>query len=109
MKRLFSKFCLFNEYFARYVRREKEILVTKMEVTESEAERFKNRSSFLEKQLDETRTCLEEERTKNHSSVLSLEKHQVGSGKIIFHHVYIDALFLLLSDETAIYLWFCKV
>ena len=48
-----------------------------MEVTESNAERFKNRSTFLEKQLDETRACLEEERTKNHSSVLSLEQHQV--------------------------------
>lgn len=63
----------------RYVRREKEILVTKMEFTESEAERLKNRSSFLEKQLDETRTCLEEERNKNHSSVQSLEQHQVSA------------------------------
>ena len=66
-----------NLLYFRYVRREKEILVTKMEVTESNAERFKNRSNFLEKQLDETRACLEEERTKNHSSVLSLEQHQV--------------------------------
>ena len=84
-------------------------MVTKMEVTESEAERFKNRSSFLEKQLDDTRTCLEEERTKNHSSVLSLEKHQVGAGKIICHRGYIDTLFLLQSDDTAIFLWFCEV
>lgn len=59
------------------MRREKDILATKVEVTDSEAVRYKNRCSFLEKQIEEARKTLEEERTKSHSSIMSLEQHQV--------------------------------
>lgn len=70
-----------------------------MEVAESESVRFKNRCDFLEKQIGETRKCLEEERSKSLSSVMSVDQHQEMLRKVEEMQVLAEKLKSVTEDK----------
>ena len=59
----------------RYLRREKDILSTRLDLTSQESDRMKLQLEHAQRSLDETRALLEEERKRNHDTLDAERKH----------------------------------
>lgn len=59
----------------KYLRREKDLAITKFEVLQAENTRLRSQHEIVEKQLEETRKLLQTERENNEVSVVTAAKH----------------------------------
>ena len=84
--------CLLN----RFLRKEKDISLAKLEVVQAEANRMKQKLEFLEKQVEELSQTLNQERTQQQVSYVSIIL-------LIFIVIELSNLLGLLCDETLYY------
>ncbi|XP_064604367.1 nucleoprotein TPR-like [Liolophura sinensis] len=83
----------------RFLRREKEIAETKLEVIQSEANRLKQQRETLERQLRETNAVLTEERERSQISVQTAQQHADLMRKVENHNLLVDSNKLLREEK----------
>ena len=76
----------------RYIRREKQISDTKMEMSQSQKIRLQESCDHLQRKLTETEKMLSEERERNTMNMKSAEEHKAILAKVREHYLEISSI-----------------
>ncbi|KAL5021860.1 hypothetical protein ScPMuIL_001015 [Solemya velum] len=87
----------------RFLRKEKEIAETKLEIVQTECERVKNRFSLMEKQLEVANTTLNEERETSQISVQTAVQHAELMRKVENLNLLMDSNKLLREEKDKMF------